>query len=119
MTALEQQADLGGRAGAELDQRRAFGEEACDFAAPVAQNAEFGAGRVIFRQYRDLFEQFGTGRVIEILGRQAFRMLRQVADHVAGKSRGLFVELLRSGQSGGMHIHDTLLNALSGALLVI
>ena len=51
LTALEQQADLGGRAGAELDQRRAFGEEACDFAAPVAQNAELGAGRVIFRQY--------------------------------------------------------------------
>ena len=46
-------------------------------------------------------------------------MLRQVPDHVAGKSRGLFVELLRSGQSGGMHIHDILLNALSGALLVI
>ena len=46
-------------------------------------------------------------------------MLRQVADHVARKGGSLFVEGVRVGQSGGMHIHDTLLNALSGALLII
>jgi hypothetical protein len=43
-------------------------------------------------------------------------MLRQIVDHVAGKRRGLFIKTLRFGQSGGMHIHDTLQNALSGAV---
>jgi hypothetical protein len=42
-------------------------------------------------------------------------VLRQIVDHVAGECRGLFVEAMRFGQSGGMHIHDSLLNALSGA----
>jgi hypothetical protein len=43
-------------------------------------------------------------------------MLRQPFDHVAGKRRGLSVEMMRFGQSGGMHIHDNLLDALSGAI---
>jgi hypothetical protein len=43
-------------------------------------------------------------------------MLRQIVDHVAGKRRGFFIETMRFGQSGGMHIHDTLQNALSGAV---
>ena len=43
-------------------------------------------------------------------------MLRQVVDHVAGKYRGLLVERMHFGQSGGMHIHDNLPDALSGAV---
>jgi hypothetical protein len=45
--------------------------------------------------------------------------LGQIADHISGEGRSLLVELVRSGQSGGMHIHDTLLNALTGALLTL
>src|SRR6202022_119827 len=60
-------------------------------------------------------EQVGCGGVIEIFRRQPFRVLRQIVDHVAGECRGLFVEAMRFGQSGSMHIHDNLLNALSGA----
>jgi hypothetical protein len=43
-------------------------------------------------------------------------VLCQIVDHVAAKRRGLFVETMRSGQSGGMHIHNSLLHALSGAI---
>src|SRR6201747_1711052 len=43
-------------------------------------------------------------------------MLRQIVDHVAGKRCSLFIETVRFGQSGGVHIHDTLQNALSGAV---
>jgi hypothetical protein len=46
-------------------------------------------------------------------------MLRQIADHVSRKCGSLFVEGEPLGQSGGVHIHDTLLNALPGALLII
>jgi uncharacterized membrane protein len=42
----------------------------------------------------------------------------QIADHVAGKRRRRFIKRMRLGQSGGMHIHGTLLNALSGAFLI-
>jgi hypothetical protein len=45
-------------------------------------------------------------------------MLRKVADHVAGERRVLLIELMNRGQSGGMHIHDTLLNALPGAFMI-
>src|ERR1700744_4645752 len=43
-------------------------------------------------------------------------MLRQTIQHVAGKCRGSFIETLRLTQRGGVHIHDSLLSALSGAL---
>jgi len=82
----------------------------------IAQDRKFGAGRIIFRQQRNLFEQFRTGGVIKIFWRQPFRMLRQTIDHLAGKRRGLLVETMRLGQSGGMHIHNSLLHALSGAV---
>ncbi len=115
---FEQQPHLGGGAGAELDQRSALGDDRCDLTAAVAQDAELGAGRIIFRQHGDLFEQLRAGGVVEILRRQPFRVTGEIADHVAGKGRGRFVGRIRFGQSGGMHIHDTLLNALTGAHLM-
>jgi hypothetical protein len=39
-------------------------------------------------------------------------VLRQIVDHVAGKCGRWFIEAVRFGQSGGVHIHDGLLNAL-------
>ena len=87
-----------------------------DLAAAIAQDAEFGAGRIIFRQQRDLFEQLGAGGVVEIFRRQPLGLLRQTFDHVAGEAEVCSSKAVRFGQSGGMHIHDDLLNALSGAL---
>ena len=116
IAALQQQADLGGGAGAEFHQCGALRNDGSDLVAAAAQNAELGAGRIIFRQDRDLLEQLRACGVVEIFRRQTLGKLRQVADHVAGKGGGLLIELVRLSQSGGMHIHDTLLNALSGAL---
>ena len=61
IAALEQQANLGRRARAELDQRRLLRQERCDLVTAVAQDAELGARWIIFRQPRDLFEQVGAG----------------------------------------------------------
>jgi hypothetical protein len=41
--------------------------------------------------------------------------LRQIVDHFTGKNRGLLVEIMYLGQSFGVHIHESLPNALSGA----
>jgi hypothetical protein len=43
-------------------------------------------------------------------------MLREVSDRVACEGGSLLVGKMRVGQSGSVHIHDTLLNALTGAL---
>ncbi len=115
---LQQQADLGGCARAEFDQRRAVGDDRGDLGAAIAQDAELGPGRIIFRQLGDGLEQLRAGRIVEIFRRQALGMLRQVADGIARESRGLLVRKMRIGQSGSMHVHVTLLNALSGALLI-
>ena len=92
IAALQQQADLGGGAGAEFHQRGALGNDGSDLVAAAAQDAELGAGRIIFRQHRDLLEQFGACGVVEIFRRQALGKLRQVADHVAGKGGGLLIK---------------------------
>ena len=109
---VQQQPDLGGGAGAEFHQRGALRDDGRYLAAPIAQDGELGAGRIIFRQHRDLLEQLRTGGVIEIFRRQPLGVLRQIVDHVAGKCGGWFIEAVRFGQSGGVHIHDSLLNAL-------
>src|SRR6202022_2835070 len=100
----------------EIPQRGALRNDRRYRLAPVAQDRKLGPRRVIFRQQRDLLEKFRTGGVIEILRRQPLRVPRQIADHVAGKRGSLLVETLRFVQSGGVHIHDGLLDALSGAL---
>jgi hypothetical protein len=45
-------------------------------------------------------------------------MPRQVADSLAREGGSLIVGKVRIGQSGSVRVHDTLLNALSGALLI-
>src|SRR6478672_4775600 len=66
IAALQQQADLGGGAGAEFHQRGPLGNNGSDLVAAAAQNAELGAGRIIFRQDRDLLEQFRACGIVEI-----------------------------------------------------
>ncbi|OIQ65246.1 hypothetical protein GALL_531990 [mine drainage metagenome] len=105
---VQQQPCLGGGARAEFHKRRALGDNGGYRATAVAQYRELGAGRVVFRQQRDLLEQFRARGVVEIFWRQPFGVLRQIVDHVAGKCRGLFVEMMRFGQGGGMHVHDSL-----------
>ncbi len=48
---VQQQPDLGGRAGAEFHQRGAFRDDRRYLAAAVAQDRKLGAGRIIFRQH--------------------------------------------------------------------
>ena len=64
-------------------------------------------------------EQLRTGGVVEIFRRQMLGMWRQSADHVERKARRLIIDAISFGQSGGVHIHDTLLNALSRAPLIM
>ena len=102
--------------GAALVEFGAARNDRNDRVATAAQDAELGAGRIIFRQHGDLLEQFGACGVVEIFRRQTLGKLRQIADHVSGEGRSLLIERIALSQSGGMHIHDTLPNALSGAL---
>ena len=113
VTILQQQTYLGGRAGTEFNQRRAFRNDGRDLGPAIPQDRKLGAGRIVFRQSRDGLEQFRAGRVIEIFRRQSLRTLRQIIDRIAGECRGLLVWQVRFGQSGCMHVHDALQHAHS------
>ena len=87
----QQDARFLGGAGAELDQRRAFGDKPADVGGVHAQDAHLAAGRVIFRQFGDALEQQRAGIVVEIFRRQALGRGRQPGQHVGGKGRALLV----------------------------
>ncbi len=115
--ALKQPPDFRRGACAKFDQRRAGRDRRRNRLAAIAQDRKLGARRIVFGKLRDLLEQLGACGVVEIFRRQVLGMLRQSVDDIVRKDRGFLVELVRFGQSGGVHIHDTLLNALFRAPL--
>ncbi len=54
----------------------------------IAQDLRLGPGRVVLGQPGDLVEQVAADRVVEPLGRQRLRSLRQPVEHVAAQRLG-------------------------------
>ena len=80
----QQQARLGGGAGAELDQLG--GARALDdLGGALLQDRPLAARRVVLGQVADLVEQLGADRVVEVLGRQLLERARQAVEDVVGQ----------------------------------
>ena len=77
----EQDLRLAARARAEFDDHAARGETGGEVGGMGGQDRGLGAGRIIFRQFGDLFEQGAAACVVEEAAGQRFLALRQSLDH--------------------------------------
>jgi hypothetical protein len=84
----EQDRCLGARAASELDQRGLVRQPPGHVGRVLAENAELGASRIIFRQLADALEQPRAGAVVEILCRQRLALRLQSGKDVGGESGG-------------------------------
>ena len=84
---LEQHPRLAGRTGAEFDQRRVGRNQLRHLGGMAFEDRKLAAGRIVFRQPRDLFEQLRAQLVVEVFRREPLRPRRQASNDVMRELR--------------------------------
>ena len=100
---VQQQAHLGQRTSAKLDDLRAGPDLRRDLAGAIAQDAQLGARRIVLGQFANAVEQRRAFGVVKVFGRNAARALCQRALQVGAEGVAEVGRVGRWRCAGGRH----------------